>query len=271
MTTNTTLQQLEIRNEADTVAVINERIKDGATTVAIPSGYRIEDLEAFAPQRTYPREVFMTDDIKEFTAYLDFRKVDFADNIAFVSYDSETASVTAEVIFGRDKGHSKGRNKAIYTSKLTEEFAAFMQLAKPLKQQEFVETLQDQFGDIRFDHANIDKDKAVAAFSSLTLEQVKTANSGLGVYDYELSASERTALSSTLPLPKQIIISDPILRGLEANYSLFIDLSLTTFDDRFLIRGRIRGLAGVIKNRAQDVVQKIRQTGVATFVGTSRY
>lgn len=217
--------------EGESIGAAYASLKDAIETsngsvAALPSDYKLHDLEKFLTYRRRARGLMTTSMLDAFAGYTKAH----AEIGASVFVNAEEMSATAVLNIGIPEGPGHADNKAKIEAKRTAALAALLFIANgaPVKQAAVAEFLEDWPDEIKCSNTDgvIATSKAVAAVRKLTIESMRKVESE----DQQLSAS-RSAFESV-----QATSKDPIPTIIEFCCQPYADLHTRTFAVRLGIR-----------------------------------
>lgn len=197
-----------------------DQLKNAETSsqvIAIPSEYKLQDLEAYQECRNSLRGKFETNVIDEFIKY----NKDHAEDGTKTFVDADT--MKAETIFDvgtRNKaGHQ--RHRASLSLKQTAPYKALLNLSgSPMPQKEMAEWLEDYsefLTAFSSDGQVIDMDKASAAIRDLNFEVVRGSERQVQDFSQQQSEYERVATKTKedLVIPAAFVFTCEPYHGLK--------------------------------------------------------
>lgn len=199
--TLTALQESgSINAAAEAIEFSGERLN----TAALPSDYKVHDLEKFLPLRRRARGTMATTALLAFADYA--KQHGEAGATVFVSPEDMTATAVLNLGTPTEPGHAD--NRAKLTLKKTAAYCALLAHATGggLKQATAAEFLEDWPEHIKCfnDAGEITQPKAIAAVRKLTIESIRKLESTEQQLSASRSAFESVQASSVDPLPTTI-------------------------------------------------------------------
>jgi len=222
-----TIETLKALQESQSITAADAAIKVAENTVtALPSDYKLHDLEKYMNFRRRALGVMSTASLESFTAYT----VLHAENGASVFVDSASMCAIAVLNLGTPDEPGHADNKAKLELQRTAAFKAVLGIAtgtgyKQATIAEFIEDWPDQVKCFNVDGA-IANSKAVAAIRKLTIETMRKLESE----DQQLSTS-RSAFESV-----QATSKEPIPTIIEFKCHPYADLTERTFSMRLAVK-----------------------------------
>lgn len=241
------------RSEAITEQ-LNQIVHDGAHVIALPDGFRIENLERFEAQRYHPRGHYSTSDYRDLLAYAKAREADFSGSALFIDPDE----MIARIIFDYDGGRGHGNNTARYDAETTPLYGALRRICRKelTSQKELVQLLEDWADDITAhdkDGEPLPTNSAVALLSSLTVEKAKRLKQTQGDWEHERTVSEQAALKAEGKMVAELRITDELYTGTTEKNTVCARLSLVVADDKFALKLRLVGEEKHNRAKAQEM------------------
>lgn len=173
--------------------------------VALPSDYKLHDLEKLLPLRRRARGTMSTTALESFTDYTKAH----AEPGASVFVDADHMSATAVLNLGTPDAPGHADNRAKLTLTRTAAFSALLSLATgaSLKQATVAEFLEDWSLEIACmnDAGGIATPKAIAAIRKLTIETMRKLESEEQSLSASRSAFESVQATSKEPIPTTIL------------------------------------------------------------------
>ena len=194
--------------------------------IALPSDFKLNDLERYLPARRRARGTMSTTVLDSFTGYTKAH----AESGASVFVNPDNMSATAVLNLGTPDSPGHADNKAKLELKRTAAFTALLSIAtgNPVKQATVAEFLEDWPDQIKCNNADgsIAISKAVQAVRKITIESIcKSENT-----EQQLSAS-RSAFESV-----QATSGDPIPTLIDFKCQPYPDLFERTFTLRLTVQ-----------------------------------
>lgn len=222
-----TLETLKALQESQSITAADAAIKVAENTVtALPSDYKLHDLEKYMNFRRRALGVMSTASLESFTAYT----VRHAENGASVFVDSASMCAIAVLNLGTPDEPGHADNEAKLELQRTAAFKAVLGIAtgtgyKQATIAEFIEDWPDQVKCYNADGA-ITNGKAIAAIRKLTIETMRKLESE----EQQLSTS-RSAFESV-----QATSKEPIPTVIEFKCQPYADLNERTFALRLAVK-----------------------------------
>ena len=214
------------------------RSNDTKDLVALPSDYKLHDLESHLPLRRRARGVMETSALAAFGEYTLAHKEPGAS--VFVSPEHMTA--TAVLNLGTPDEPGQTDNRAKLTAKRTAAFDALLAhtSGQQLKQATVAEFLEDWQDNIFCQNAEgpVPMPKAVAAIRKLTIESIRKLESSEQNLGASRSAFESVQATSADPIPTGIAFTCNPYQDLEPR-TFLLRLSILTGDAKPVITLRI--------------------------------
>lgn len=193
---------------------------------ALPSDYKLHDLEKFLPARRRARGLMITSALDSFSEYTKAH----AESGTSVFVNADEMKATAVLNLGTPDAPGHADNGAKLEVKGTAAFSALLFIANggPVKQAAVAEFIEDWPDQVKCSNeaGAITSSKAVAAVRKLTIETMRKLESE----EQQISAS-RSAFESV-----QAISKDPIPTIIEFKCQPYADLNKRTFAVRLGIR-----------------------------------
>jgi len=183
------------------------------TALALPSDFKLHDLEQFQAHRRHARGEFATTRIGDFAAYVGQHREEGA--TVFVS---EAMTATAVLNLGTAQFPGHADNLATLTITPTAAFTAFTKAcANKLSQRDAAEFLEDWAEHMKCvqDSNTVPLGQAIAALRKLTVEAARKVESTVKNFGQSATAFESVEASSTDPLPDYIFFDCEPYVGLE--------------------------------------------------------
>lgn len=243
---NQDINTLITRCEAIT-ALLNKTLADGADSVVLPEGYRVEDLEAYKPERRYPRGQYRTCHWQDFLTYGKARGTEGA--VCFINPDK----MNARIIFDYRDGLGHAKNTAAYEIEGTPLFLAVQnRTGGALKQRDLIELLESWGDDITAytkEGEALTTAQAVAILTTLTVEKAKRIKQTQEDFHHERTASEMAQLKAEGSMVAELRINDVLYQGTNKIIEARFRLSLVTDGDSFYLT--LRGIGHDTNRRAK--------------------
>lgn len=197
--TTTTLRAPEKTIDQAAAAII-QALNSTEGAIALPSDFKLQDLEHFLPQRRRPRGLMKTPYINDFAAYTQAHKQDGCS----VFVDAAEMSATAVLDLGSPEqpGHCANRVKLLLQP--TAAFAALRDfINNPHSQADTAEWLEDWAPQLhaQADGAEIEMRKAISAVRKITTEASAKAQHEEQSLGSSKSTFESVQVSSSETLP----------------------------------------------------------------------
>ncbi len=212
-----TLQLGAAITEANTALVNAIEVSDGSA-VALPSDFKVLDLEPYLSNRRRARGTMGTTSIQSFASYT-------KNNIehgSTVFVDPDTMSATAVLNLGTPDTPGHADNKAVLKAEKTAAYRALISIAtgQGKAQKDVAEFLEDWAENIkcRNDAGDIKTSQAVAAVRKVTIESMRKLESEEQSLSASRSAFESVQASSKEPLPTHVTFACEPYNGLEVRF-----------------------------------------------------
>lgn len=233
-----------------------ESSSDTKNTVALPSDYKLHDLEKLLPLRRRARGTMTTTVLKSF---LDYTK-DHAEPGASVFVEAQMMGATSVLNLGTPDEPGQADNKAKLSLTRTAAFSALLGVANSaaLKQATVAEFLEDWANEITCmnDAGEIATTKAIAAIRKLTIETMRKLESEEQSLSASRSAFESVQATSKEPIPTTIRFEcQPYSELLPRTFAL--RLAIQTGGDKPTISLRIVKAEQHNEEMAQELVELI--------------
>lgn len=255
---NQDINTLITRSEAIT-ALLNKALADGADSVVLPEGYRVEDLEAYKPERRYPRGEYLTAHWGDYLAYLTGQEENHTEPACFVDVENMVALTYLD--HNNGTGHCK--NAARYNATKTEIYKALGKHTNAvLKQRDLIALLEDWGDDITAcdkDGEAIPTAEAVQLLQTLTVEKAKRIKQVQGDFEHERTLSEQAALKKEGRIVAELRITDPLYQGTEKPITVRYKLVLVVAEDQFALSLREIGAEANRRAKAEELVESAKK------------
>lgn len=194
----TLMEQAAIKQANDAIATVTD-----PTVIALPSDYKIHDLERYL---AFPRRitgVMTTSVVNDFSLYIDtYAECDRA--ACFV--DPDAMQAWCALNFGTIDRPGHADHVAIFKPRITAAFAAFGQAvgSLPMTQQrlaEFIEDWSDHIAPYDAEGVPLDIKQAVSAIRKITIESMSKAESNQQNLSAERSTFDAVRLANKDPFP----------------------------------------------------------------------
>lgn len=200
-------QAITALQESQSIAAAADSLRVSVQTkdlAALPSDYKLHNLEPYLPLRRRARGTMATSILAAFTSYATAHNEPGAS--VFIS--PEDMSATAVLNLGTPEAPGHTDNRAKLQLKKTAAYSALVSHANgnPLKQAAVAEFLEDWPECIMCfnDSGDITNPKAIASIRKLTIESMRKLESSEQQLSASRSAFESVAATSTEPLPTTI-------------------------------------------------------------------
>jgi uncharacterized protein YfdQ (DUF2303 family) len=230
--------------------------KDANDLAALPSDYKLHDLEQFMPNRRRARGTMTTSVL---TSFADYSKA-HAENGAsvFINTDSLRAVTVLNLGMPESPGHSD--NRVALELEKTAAYKALTGIATGAgrSQKDVAEFMEDWSGNVKcFDETGeIKTSKAIAAVRKITIESMRKMESEEQSLSASKSAFESIQASSKEPLPTIIYFQCEPYAGLESR--LFVlRLGVLTGESTPKVNLRIVKAEQHQEEMAQELAAKI--------------
>lgn len=182
--------------------------EDTKNLAALPSDYKLHDLEPYLPGRRRARGLMATAQLTSFALYV----IERAEAGATVFVDQKTMSATAVLNLGTSDKPGHADNKTQLTLERTAAYAALLQHASGAghSQKAIAEWMEDWADNIEAfaaDGTPIKTPQAVAAVRKITIDAMRKVESAEQSLSASKSAFESVQASSTETLPTLIMFS----------------------------------------------------------------
>lgn len=203
--TLTALQESESISAAFKAINVSEEAKD---IVALPSDYKLHDLEHLLPNRRRVRGAMETVNLASFAEYA----TDHCEDGATVFVDSKSMTATAVLNLGTPDTPGHADNKAIFKPEKTAAYRALLSHANGTGYTqkviaEFVEDWAANCACFGADGSAIKTPQAVASVRKITIDSMRKVESEEQSLGASKSAFESVQASSKEPLPTLIIFT----------------------------------------------------------------
>lgn len=205
---------------------------------ALPSDYKLHDLEKYKPMRRRERGTMNTNAIDAFTSYVK----DHVEPGATVFVNPDEMSATAVLNLGTPCVPGHADNRAKLTLKRTAAYSALISIATGAgyKQTQIAEFLEDWPEHIQCvnDSGSITLPKAIAAIRKLSIEAIRKIENSEQQLSASRSAFESVQATSVDPLPTVIMFDCQPYADLKAR-TFALRLNVQTGGDKPTISLRI--------------------------------
>lgn len=188
------------------------------TVTALPSDYKLHDLEPYLSNRRRARGTMGTTSIQSFASYTKNN----CEHGSTVFIDSDSMSATAVLNLGTPDTPGHADNKAVLKAEKTAAYRALISIAtgQGKAQKDVAEFLEDWAENVkcRNDAGDIKTSQAVAAVRKVTIESMRKLESEEQSLSASRSAFESVQASSKEPLPTHILFSCEPYNGLEVRF-----------------------------------------------------
>lgn len=200
--TLTALQEGPAIIQANTALAASSDTKE---TVALPSDYKVHDLEQYLPNRRRARGTMSTNSLASFAEYTKAH----AEPGASVFVEQESMSATSVLNLGNPGEPGHADNRAKLQLKRTAAFSALVNIAtgqghKQTTVAEFLEDWPDMVSCFN-DAGPITNTKAIAAVRKLTIESMRKLESSEQSLSTTRSAFESVQATSVDPIPTTLV------------------------------------------------------------------
>jgi len=262
------LQEHASINAASTALAGSSETKD---LVALPSDYKVHDLEHHLPLRRRARGTMETSALQAFGAYT----IAHQEPGAAVFIDPESMIAKAVLNLGTPDQPGQTDNRAQLKPKRTAAFTALLQHANgaAMKQATVAEFLEDWADNIYCTNSegDIALPKAVAAIRKLTIETMRKLESSEQTLSASRSAFESVQATSVDPIPTGIIFNCNPYQDL-APRQFLLRLAIITGDQKPAITLRIIKAEEHTEEMAQELADLIKLQfvgdGIPVLLGT---
>lgn len=275
-------EAMELLARADAIYQANEAI--GATegqAAALPSDFKLHDLEQYAPNRRRARGTMTTHSFASFATYTEKHREPGA--AVFVNAEEMMAVAVLNLGFAEVPGHAD--NLAVLKMRAT---AAYMGLrgatGAAMSQARAVEFLEDWGAEHLSCYAGLGADgtlgeavplgRAVAALRKITIEQARKVETEEQALSTSRSAFESTKASSATPLPQWMVFKCTPFDGLRERI-FELRLSVLTTGDKPQISLRLvkleqhqQEMAEEFAGLTREAVGLVAQADVPVLVGS---
>lgn len=193
--------------ESQSIESAATALSDSSNTrelVALPSDYKLNDLEQYLPNRRRPRGTMATANLLSFGIYCSNN----AGNCATVFVDKDTMSACAVLNLGSPDAPGHADNKAVIKAERTAAYKALVAIANGIgrSQKEVAEFLEDWSEYVKCfnDAGEVKNSQAVAAVRKITIDSMRKLESEEQNLGASKSAFESVQASSKEPLPTTI-------------------------------------------------------------------
>jgi uncharacterized protein YfdQ (DUF2303 family) len=249
------IKQLQEGESISSAVVALQAEETTGNLVALPSDFKVHDLEQYLPNRRRARGTMNTEDLSSFASY--FTAHAEAGATVFVDKDAMKAVGVLNLGSATEPGHAD--NKAVLSLKSLAAYDSLRKIANGQAQTqgavaEWMEDWQDmiecwsQAEDVALlEKSNIDNDphnvflanaKAIAAVRNITIDAARKVESEEGQLSASKSAFESVKASSKHTLPTHISFTTVPYMGLEER-CFVLRLGILTGGDKTAITLRI--------------------------------
>ena len=237
---------------------------DTNDVVALPSDYKLHNLEQFKPLRRRARGLMNTNVINAFTGYV----TDHVEPGATVFVNADDMSATAVLNLGTPCVPGHADNRAKLTLKRTAAYSALVGIASGVgfKQTQIAEFLEDWPEHIQClnDSGSITLPKAIAAIRKLSIEAIRKIENSEQQLSASRSAFESVQATSADPLPTVIMFDCQPYADLKAR-TFALRLNVQTGGDKPTISLRIVKA----EQHAEDMANELGYLIAHAFDGAS--
>ena len=238
---------------------------------ALPSDFKVHDLEQYLPQRRRARGTMSTESVEDFAYYFQ-NHVDRG--AVFVDKDAMKA-VGILNLGNPEHGPGHADDKAVLTLKSLAAYDALRKVAngQAQTQQAVAEWMEDWVDLIRCFHdgESITTAKGVAAVRAITIEAARKVESEEGQLSASKSAFESVKASSKHTLPTHIYFDTEPYMGLKER-TFVLRLGILTTGDKTAINLRIVKMEEHQQEMAEEfaaiVAKSLETTGYPVLIGT---
>lgn len=210
--TLTALQESQSIHQANNAVAVSKDTKD---TVALPSDYKLHDLEQYLPNRRRARGTMATSVLTSFADY----SMAHAETGASVFISTDTLKAVTVLNLGTPEAPGHTDNRAWLEMEKTAAYKALTGIANGSgrSQKDVAEFMEDWQEHVQcFDDAGeIKTSKAIAAIRKITIEAMRKMESEEQSLSASKSAFESVQASSKEPLPTVIYFNCEPYSGLE--------------------------------------------------------
>ena len=204
-------ETLTALQESAAIAQAGLQLVDSAHTkdlAALPSDFKLHDLEQYLPNRRRMRGVMETESLASFVAYVNGNK----EPGTAVFVDQNTMTATAVLNLGRPDSAGHADNTAIFKPVKTAAYRALLAHANGTGYAqkviaEFMEDWADNLACFGVDGSAIKVGQAVAAVRKITIDAMRKIESEEQSLGASKSAFESVQASSKEPLPTLILFA----------------------------------------------------------------
>lgn len=257
-------ETLKALQEAKAIAEARESVELAENNpVALPSDYRLHDLEPFNAHRRRARGAMRTAVIDAFAAYT----VTHAEDGCTIFIDPDAMRAQAVLNLGTPAYPGHTDNQAELRPKQTPSYAALLAVAngsghKQSVVAEFLEDWADCIACFSQGDASISITKAIAAVRRVSIEAIRRAETSVEQLSESQTAFESARASSTEAIPTRILFTCTPYADLEKR-AFELRLGVLTGSDKPLLVLRIVKATQHDKAMAEELGQKI----IASFEG----
>jgi len=191
-------------------------IEGGEAVTALPDHFKLQDLEAFLPNRRRARGLMTTHALSDFAEYTKKHAEDGA--TVFVDADEMSAIAVLNLGSFEKPGHTDNRAKV--QLKATAAYSALKAVAsgRGISQAVAAEFLEDWPGYVQCfnEEGEVSMPKAIAAIRKLTIEAMRKLESSEQSLSASRSAFEQVKATSADPIPTTIYFTCEPYFGLES-------------------------------------------------------
>lgn len=229
---------------------------DGNDLAALPSDFKLHNLEQYMPNRRRARGTMTTADVESFVDYTSAH----AEQGASVFIDADAMSAIAVLNLGEPMAPGHADNKAKLALKRTAAFGALLFIANggSQKQATVAEFLEDWPDQIKCsnDAGDITPAQAIAAIRKLTIETMRKLESEEQALSQSRSAFESVQAKSKDPIPTTMLFKcQPYGDLTERTFSL--RLAVQTSGEKPAITLRIVKIEQYIEEMAHELADMI--------------
>ena len=267
--TLTALQEAHAIREANASLATSTQTHE---SVALPSDYKLHDLEQYLPNRRRARGTMNTEDLDSFSEYFVYH----AQNGATVFVDKETMKAIGVLNLGNSvdaPGHAD--NKAVLTLKSLVTYDALRKVAtgQAQTQQAVAEWMEDWQDLIKCYHDGeiITTSKGIAAVRAITIEAARNVESEEGQLSASKSTFESVKASSKHTLPTHIYFECFPYMGLQER-TFVLRLGILTTGDKTSIVLRPVKMEEHQQDMANEfagiVTESLKTSGYPVLIGS---
>lgn len=238
---------------------ITDALDDGQAIAALPSDFKLHDLEQYMPQRRRARGTMETSVIEDFGNYVG--SYNLPGSACFV--DPQKMQAIAVLNLGTTDAPGHADDIAKLALRATAAYTALRKIteAGATTQRAVAEFMEDWPGELTFyrEGATLTPPQAIAAVRDITIEHLKKQGSSDQQLSAERSSFEKIAAAGDLPLPTHVYFKCVPYLGLTER-TFVMRLGLQTGGQAPAISLRIATLERHAEEMAIELANLTRQT-----------